>query len=729
MMSSTTFVQPDGDPASSQVQDPWILHRETLRQLYIVEKKTLKEVKATMETCYGFIQASDLLGLKKNLKSSDWQAIGRCLEKRKRDGKDDGEVIHVDTGLIPPAKVRREVLRNRPFRVSEAIAQPTKYEDIEVARILLNLGVSPNTPLSKDGAFSWPPLHNAAHRLDCDMVELLLEAGANVNALDYGKRETALFVAVGGIYDYGLSGGNEFYYSCLHVLIKAGATINDDIDRYIGYDACNADRLYRIILPSCEAAKSKLTIGGILNAATDGLQALSQYLAKRETASRHEMLELSLWNAIPYYPDALGSLLEYGVDPNRYKSPLSEAIDENKIDQVSMLLGYGAEINLPGVLAASSSSPDQFPILNFLINQGADIHRFGTSAIQQAVHNDNLCAAKLLLASGVDINSFTPKKGTVLAEAARYGSLKTVKFLLSQGAEVNPVNNSCVRDTPLYAALVQGNWAVAKYFLECDTNIKDDSPKLTLLEACLMPHMYEWKKKMDEQVEMFKLLLGKGAKINGSSKRPLSPTWNSALTLLIMGNVGHKTILLALEAGADVNQMGCGSDARTPIQAASEKGNLEVTKLLHSRGANINAPAGTIHGRTALQAACCLTPPNIELVQFLLEHGADVNAPAAIQQGVTALQGAAITGYIKVAMLLLDWGADPNGDTAFKDGRTALDGAAEHGRLDMVQFLLNVGAQSETPGETGYDNAIELANNGFHFAIAEMLKSHSHTSM
>jgi hypothetical protein len=47
----------------------------------------------------------------------------------------------------------------------------------------------------------------------------------------------------------------------------------------------------------------------------------------------------------------------------------------------------------------------------------------------------------------------------------------------------------------------------------------------------------------------------------------------------------------------------------------------------------------------------------------------------------------------------------------------------------MVQFLLNVGAQSETPGETGYDNAIELANNGFHFAIAEMLKSHSHTSM
>ncbi|KAN0076482.1 Ankyrin repeat-containing domain protein [Elaphomyces granulatus] len=728
MMSSTTFVQPDGpDPASSQVQDPWILHRETLRQLYIVEKKTLKEVKAIMETFHGFIQASDLLGLKKNLKSSDWQAIGRCLEKRKRDGKDDGEVIHPDTGPIPPAKVRREVLRNRPFRVSEAIAQPTKCEDIEVVRILLNLGVSPNTPLSKDEAFSKPPLHNAAYRLDCDMVELLLEAGADVNSLDYEKSSTALFTAIGCNYELEYN----YNYSCLHVLIKAGATINDNIDGYICYDTCNADKLYRILSPSCEAAKSKLTVGGILNAATDGLQALSQYLAKRETAFQREMLERSLCNAIPYYPNALVSLLEYGVDPNGYISylPLTCAINVNEIDDVSILLGYGAEINLPAVLAASSS-PNKFPILNFLINQGADIQRFGTSAIQEAVHNDNICAAKLLLASGVDINSFTPKKGTVLAEAARYGGLKTVKFLLSKGAEVNPVNHSCVRDTPLYAALVQGNWVIAKLLLEYGANIKDDSPKHTLLEACLLvPQTYAWKKRSDEKIEMFEFLLSKGAKINGPLKRPLLPIWDSALTLLIMENAGHKTILLALEAGADVNQMGCGSDARTPIQAASEKGNLEVTKLLHSRGANINAPAGTIHGRTALQAACCLTPPNIELVQFLLEHGADVNAPAAIQQGLTALQGAAITGYIKVAMLLLDWGADPNGDPAFEDGRTALDGAAEHGRLDMVQFLLNVGAQSETPGETGYDNAIELANNGFHFAIAEMLKSHSHKSM
>jgi hypothetical protein len=59
------------------------------------------------------------------LKGSDWQAIGSRLEKRKRAGKEDSEVIRVDNGPIPPAKVRREVLRYRPFHVSEVIAQRT----------------------------------------------------------------------------------------------------------------------------------------------------------------------------------------------------------------------------------------------------------------------------------------------------------------------------------------------------------------------------------------------------------------------------------------------------------------------------------------------------------------------------------------------------------------------------------------------------------------------------
>ena len=64
--------------------------------------------------------------------------------------------------------------------------------------------------------------------------------------------------------------------------------------------------IYRILSASCETAKSKLTIGGILNAARDGLQALSQYLVKRETASQREMLERSLLERYPELPTRFG---------------------------------------------------------------------------------------------------------------------------------------------------------------------------------------------------------------------------------------------------------------------------------------------------------------------------------------------------------------------------------------------------------------------------------------
>jgi hypothetical protein len=41
-------------PDAAMAEDLWIVHRDTLRQLYIVENKTLKEVKSTMESFNGF---------------------------------------------------------------------------------------------------------------------------------------------------------------------------------------------------------------------------------------------------------------------------------------------------------------------------------------------------------------------------------------------------------------------------------------------------------------------------------------------------------------------------------------------------------------------------------------------------------------------------------------------------------------------------------------------------
>lgn len=123
-----------------------------------------------------------------------------------------------------------------------------------------------------------------------------------------------------------------------------------------------------------------------------------------------------------------------------------------------------------------------------------------------------------------------------------------------------------------------------------------------------------------------------------------------------------------MEAGSDVNQSGQGEGARTPIQAAAEVG---------------------------------------------------------IIGSLTALQGAAIQGHMDIVLLLLNAEVDVNADPAKEQGRMALDGAAEHGQLEMVQLLLNSNAESEEYGGAGYDRAMELAKENGHFAVVELLKSHS----
>jgi ankyrin repeat protein len=58
---------------------------------------------------------------------------------------------------------------------------------------------------------------------------------------------------------------------------------------------------------------------------------------------------------------------------------------------------------------------------------------------------------------------------------------------------------------------------------------------------------------------------------------------------------------MLLNAGADVNASLANPGGRTALQAAAEKGNLELCQILLDTGANINSAAGYDSGATALQ--------------------------------------------------------------------------------------------------------------------------------
>lgn len=147
-----------------------------------------------------------------------------------------------------------------------------------------------------------------------------------------------------------------------------------------------------------------------------------------------------------------------------------------------------------------------------------------------------------------------------------------------------------------------------------------------------------------------------------------------------------------IEDGADVNAP-IGFDSMLPavrkptswpLDAAVQKGNVEMVTLLIAKGAKIRGgemlAASWVGNKDAVLA----------IITALLKAGAEVNASHSYYGG-TALTVASYKGDLKLVEFLL---AQPGIklDEIDHDGRTALIWAAENGYFEIVKRLIAAGA-------------------------------------
>ncbi|KAI0143705.1 ankyrin repeat-containing domain protein [Xylariaceae sp. FL1272] len=159
-----------------------------------------------------------------------------------------------------------------------------------------------------------------------------------------------------------------------------------------------------------------------------------------------------------------------------------------------------------------------------------------------------------------------------------------------------------------------------------------------------------------------------------------------------------------------------------PLSGAVKHQNKELVYLLIDMGVDVNEHNVDLPcNRSPLQLATELG--DLDMVRLLLERGAETNVPAASHRGATALQLATIKGYMGIAMHLIGHGADVNAAPSRFCGRTVLEGAAEWGRIDMLELMLRRGALITGRWRWHYVRAVKLATGeGFHTA-ARLLKT------
>lgn len=213
------------------------------------------------------------------------------------------------------------------------------------------------------------------------------------------------------------------------------------------------------------------------------------------------------------------------------------------------------------------------------------------------------------------------------------------------------------RNTLLADAIVGGNPAQVKQLLKQGVNPNAPTTRSDLRDSFATPLIYAVTYRRPDIVT---LLLDAGADVNGLSAQFNSDSWQASLedTPLAAAAYGDDIPMtrLLLHRGANIN--GGASRRFTPLMSAlfdSDPRAVSVARLLISRGVDVNR--SDANGFTPLM----LSRSHPEITRLLLAHGAEVNARA--RDGSTALMLAARgngkpSGTTPVLRLLLTHGAD-----------------------------------------------------------------------
>jgi ankyrin repeat protein len=277
-----------------------------------------------------------------------------------------------------------------------------KEQYLNTLRTLLSLGTDPNIRnFADDTALTFL---TSIKGTDLDMVDALLEGGAEVNAQNKLGRTSLMYAAEN---------------NCLAVvnkLVSMGADVN--LQDSIGYTA-----LMYAAENNCLEVINKLVSAG----ADVNLQNRISYTALMRAAKNNRLA-------------VVNKLVSAGADVNlqngRGYTSLMYAAENNCLEVVNKLVSAGADVNLQdrrGYTALMYAVKQNcIAIVYDLLNAGANVNLQNNqsyTALMYAVENKNLAIVDLLLEQKVDLTLQDGRGWTVIEHAEKDDSIEIIKAL------------------------------------------------------------------------------------------------------------------------------------------------------------------------------------------------------------------------------------------------------------------------------------------------------------
>ncbi|XP_062504675.1 ankyrin-1-like [Corticium candelabrum] len=321
--------------------------------------------------------------------------------------------------------------------------------NVEIVDLLINYGSNVNTCTEEEMV---QPLHITVSRGHPKIAELLLNCGADINAVGWGG-VTPLHIAAA-----------EGPLSMVKLLSQWKG---DKVDVCALDEDGNQPLHYSALEGHSDIVEFLLERGAPVNCR-----------AKNNQAPLH-------WAAGNNRQDVVDILCDTGADPNCRDNckctPLHWATDAGNDTMAAKLLSRGSDVNAQNdsqQIALHWAGKDGHVTLSrVLLDNGSKVNlrdHNGLTPFQLCVSEGHAAVAKMMIAYGAEINEQNEHGCTVLHLAALNGYLKIANLLISQGCKVDKRTNDFY--TPLHFASMAGHVKIAALLLThgAEVNAIDD---------------------------------------------------------------------------------------------------------------------------------------------------------------------------------------------------------------------------------------------------------------